>query len=122
MTDAAALHGAILTLDSHIDIPWPSSPDPFGPTGRHVDLPKMKAGGLDVGCFVAFVPQGPRTPAALAEAHDRAMAMLETIRGMQGARLGLTARGHRERARHGRGSGQPGPLPCRRRHLHHHQP
>jgi membrane dipeptidase len=92
MTDAAALHGAILTLDSHIDIPWPSSPDPFGPTGRHVDLPKMKAGGLDVGCFVAFVPQGPRTPAALAEAHDRAMAMLETIRGMQGARLGLTAR------------------------------
>jgi membrane dipeptidase len=92
MTDAAALHNAILTLDSHIDIPWPSSPDPFGPTGRHVDLPKMKAGGLDVGCFVAFVPQGPRTPAALAEAHDRAMAMLETIRGMQGARLGLTAR------------------------------
>jgi membrane dipeptidase len=90
--DAAALHQAILTLDSHIDIPWPHSPDPFGPTGRHVDLPKMQAGGLDAGCFVAFVPQGPRTPAACAEAAGRALAMLETIRGMQDTRLGITAR------------------------------
>ncbi len=92
MTDPAALHGAILTLDSHIDIPWPSSPDPFGPTGRHVDLPKMKAGGLDAGCFVAFVPQGPRTPAATADAQARALAMLATIRGMGDSRLGITAR------------------------------
>ncbi len=92
MIDAAALHRAILTLDSHIDIPWPSSPDPFGPTARHVDLPKMKAGGLDAGCFVAFVPQGPRTPSGTAEAGQRAMAMLETIRGMGATRLGITAR------------------------------
>ena len=92
MTDAAALHGAILTLDSHIDIPWPTSPDPFGPTSRHVDLPKMKAGGLDAGCFVAFVPQGARTPANAAEAQGRALAMLDTIRGMDATRLGLTAR------------------------------
>jgi membrane dipeptidase len=92
MTDAAALHRAILTLDSHIDIPWPHSPDPFGPTARHVDLPKMAAGGLDAGCFAAFVPQGPRTPADCAEALARALAMLDTIRGIQASRFGLTAR------------------------------
>lgn len=92
MTDAAALHRAILTLDSHIDIPWPHSPDPFGPTQRHVDLPKMKAGGLDAGCFVAFVPQSARTPAQGDEAWARAVAMLETIRGMQATRNGITAR------------------------------
>jgi membrane dipeptidase len=92
MIDAAALHRATLTLDSHIDIPWPHSPDPFGPTMRHVDMPKMAAGGLDVGCFAAFVPQGPRTPADCADATARAFAMLTTIRGMGTSRLGLTAR------------------------------
>ncbi len=92
MTDSAALHRAILTLDSHIDIPWPHAQDPFGPTQRHVDLPKMQAGGLDAGCFVAFVPQSARTPAQTDEAWARAVAMLETIRGMGATRLGLTAR------------------------------
>jgi membrane dipeptidase len=92
MTDVAALHGAILTLDSHIDIPWPHAADPFGPTDRHVDLPKMRAGGLDAGCFVAFVPQSARTAAQGDEAWARAVAMLETIRGMGTSRLGMTAR------------------------------
>jgi membrane dipeptidase len=91
MIDQAALHRDILTLDSHIDIPWPTSPDPFRPTDRHVDLPKMKQGGLDAGCFVAFVPQGPRTPAGCAEASDRALAMLDTIRAMGTTRFGITA-------------------------------
>jgi membrane dipeptidase len=92
MIDAAALHRATLTLDSHIDIPWPTSPDPFTPTDRHVDLPKMKAGSLDAGCFVAFVPQGPRTPAGCAEATSRALAMLATINAMGATRHGITAR------------------------------
>jgi membrane dipeptidase len=92
MIDAAALHRATLTLDSHIDIPWPTSPDPFGPTDRHVDLPKMRAGGLWAGCFVAFVPQGPRTQAHCAEATARAFAMLQTIRAMGTTRHGITAK------------------------------
>jgi membrane dipeptidase len=91
MTDTAALHRDLLTLDSHIDIPWPSSPDPFGPTERHVDLPKMRAGGLDAGCFVAFIPQGPRTPQGGHEAAERAFAMLDTIRAMGTTRNGITA-------------------------------
>jgi membrane dipeptidase len=92
MTDAAALHRATLTLDSHIDIPWPGGADPFTDTDRHVDLPKMRAGGLDVGCFVAFVPQGPRGPAEDIAARDRALAMLETINTMNATRNGISAR------------------------------
>ena len=92
MTDAAALHAAILTLDSHIDIPWPNGADPFGETERHVDLPKMRAGGLDAGCFVAFVPQSPRNDEDTSHATDRALAMLETINAMGTTRHGITAR------------------------------
>jgi membrane dipeptidase len=92
MQDAAALHSATLTLDSHIDIPWPNGADPFTETTRHVDLPKMRAGGLDAGCFVAFVPQGPRTPGDARMATDRALAMLHTINDMGATRNGITAR------------------------------
>jgi membrane dipeptidase len=92
MTDAAALHAATLTLDSHIDIPWPNGADPFSETERHVDLPKMRAGGLDAGCFVAFVPQGPRSAEDTRQATDRALAMLATINAMGTTRNGITAR------------------------------
>jgi membrane dipeptidase len=92
MTDAAALHSATLTLDSHIDIPWPNGADPFTETGRHVDLPKMRAGSLDAGCFVAFVPQGPRTAEDARAAKRRALAMLETINAMGTTKRGITAR------------------------------
>ncbi len=89
---AAALHRATLTLDSHIDIPWPAGADPFGDTDRHVDLPKMRAGGLDAGCFVAFVPQTRTDPSFCAEATARALAMLEAIRGMARQERGIEAR------------------------------
>jgi membrane dipeptidase len=92
MIDVAALHRATLTLDSHIDIPWPNPANPFANTDRHVDLPKMRAGGLDAGCFVAFVPQGPRTEAYGQEAGARALAMLETIRAMGRVEAGIEAR------------------------------
>jgi membrane dipeptidase len=92
MQDAAALHRATLTLDSHIDIPWPNGADPFTETTRHVDLPKMQEGGLDAGCFVAFVPQGPRTPDDVQLATDRALAMLDTINAMGTSRNGIIAR------------------------------
>jgi membrane dipeptidase len=92
MTDFAALHRATLTLDSHIDIPWPNPPNPFANTDRHVDLPKMRAGGLDAGCFVAFVPQGARTVEAGREAGARALAMLESIRAMGRSEAGIVAR------------------------------
>ncbi len=92
MTDALALHSSLLTLDSHIDIPWPSGPDPHTETNRRVDLPKMRRGHLTVGCFAAYVPQGPRTPVGRAAAKDRALAMLAAINGMAREEPGAVVR------------------------------
>jgi membrane dipeptidase len=80
--DAAVLHRDLLTLDSHIDVPWPDTPDPNRDGPRHVDLPKMRRGGLWAGCFVAYVPQGPRDEAAHEAAFARANGMLDTIEAM----------------------------------------
>ncbi len=78
----AELHAGLLTLDTHIDIPWPAPPDPHGATTRCVDIPKMREGGLWAGCFVAYIPQGPRTEAGHAAAIARTVAMLEHINAM----------------------------------------
>ena len=71
MTD---LHRSLLTLDSHIDIPWPNGPAFRDDTARRVDLAKMQRGHMAAGCFAAYVPQGPRTEAANQAAFARATA------------------------------------------------
>ncbi len=93
MTDPLALHRALLTIDTHIDIPWPNGPAFRDETTRRVDLPKMRRGGVGAGCFAAYVPQGPRTPEGHEAAYVRAVAMLEAIRVMGGdaARLCVSA-------------------------------
>lgn len=91
-TDAFALHRSLLTLDSHIDIPWPTGPGPFEDGRRCVDLPKMQRGGLWVGCFVAYVPQAARTPETENAAFERALAMLQSINAMGRTEAGITAR------------------------------
>ncbi len=90
--DAATLHQALVTLDTHIDIPWPPGPDAFTDGPRKVDLPKMVRGGLTAGCFVAYVPQASRTPANEDAAFARAIAMLDHIAGMARTEAGITAR------------------------------
>jgi membrane dipeptidase len=80
--DVLAVHQALLTVDTHIDIPWPTGPDPFQDGARCVDMPKMRRGGLTAGCFVAYVPQTQRGPAAEDAAFARACAMLQAITGM----------------------------------------
>lgn len=80
MTDAAAIHAATLTLDTHIDIRWPDPPDATRETERRVDFPKMTRGGLHAAVFIAYTPQGPRDPQGLAAAAERAEAMLRHIR------------------------------------------
>jgi membrane dipeptidase len=80
--EALSIHRAILTLDTHIDIPWPTGPDPFEDGPRRVDLPKMLRGGLSAGCFVAYLPQAARTPATEDAAFGRALAMLDQINRM----------------------------------------
>jgi membrane dipeptidase len=95
MTDPADLHRSILTLDSHIDIPWPAGADddPFTDTrSRRVDFPKMLRGGVRVGCFAAYVPQGRRDAEGYAAARDRALAMLDAIAAMGRSRAGIETR------------------------------
>ncbi len=90
--DTLSLHLSLLTLDTHIDIPWPTGPDAFEDSRRCVDLPKMRRGGLGAGCFVAYVPQAARTPAAEQMAFERAVAMLGAINAMGRSQDGITAR------------------------------
>lgn len=78
--DARAIHAATLTLDTHIDIKWPETPDWLAETEQRVDLPKMRRGGLRAAVFIAYVPQGPRDAAGHAAAAARAEAMLRHIR------------------------------------------
>ena len=92
LIDAAALHARLLTLDSHIDIPWPNPPDPFAPSARRVDIGKMQRGGVKAGCFAAYVPQGPCTPDGWDDARTRALAMLDAIGAMGRTANGMTAR------------------------------
>jgi membrane dipeptidase len=89
MNDPIALHRSLLTLDSHIDIPWPDGPAFAAESVRRVDLPKMQRGHLAAGCFAAYVPQGRRTYEGHQAARDRAITMLHAIAGMAtgGARL-----------------------------------
>jgi membrane dipeptidase len=90
MTDPIALHASLLTLDSHIDIPWPTGPAFTAETQRRVDLPKLRRGHIAAAFFAAYVPQTRRSPESHEAAYTRAVAMLEAIRAMgaaDGARL-----------------------------------
>ncbi|NHO32453.1 dipeptidase [Acetobacter fallax] len=92
--EVLALHQSLLTLDSHIDIPWPDRDDAFLDTPRrHVDFPKMKRGHLAAGCFVAYIPQGVVDAEGHRAAQTQTIEMLQAINThMQGTRDGLTAR------------------------------
>ncbi len=78
--EAAAVHAETLTLDTHVDIPFPEVVDPRGETARQVDFARMRAGGLRAVVFAAYTAQGPRTPEGHAAAGARAEAMLRHIR------------------------------------------
>ncbi|MEQ9121880.1 MAG: hypothetical protein RIM80_04865 [Alphaproteobacteria bacterium] len=61
--EALALHDRLLTIDTHIDTGpgyMTAALDPGVLTRGQVDLPKMRAGGLDAGFFIVYVGQGPR--------------------------------------------------------------
>lgn len=75
-----SIHDTTLVLDSHIDIRWPEPPDWTGDTNKLVDLPKMRAGGMNAAIFIAYVGQGTRDVTGHAAAAARAEAMLRHIR------------------------------------------
>ncbi len=77
MTDP--IHHKTLVLDTHVDFPWPNTPDPAGPSSRQVDFPKMAAGGMGAVVLIAYVPQGKRDAEGRAAARARADGMLARI-------------------------------------------
>ena len=84
---AAAIHERVLTLDTHIDVPLnfaTRAVDPGVAGDFQVDLPKMRAGGLDAGFFVVSVGQTARTPENEAQARADAMTKFEAIHRMAG--------------------------------------
>jgi membrane dipeptidase len=94
---AQEVHARTLTLDTHVDIPWPAPSDPTTETNRCVDLPKMLRGGMRGTVFIAFAPQGPRTPEHHAESAARVEAMLRALRarwagGAEGPKRRLATR------------------------------
>lgn len=92
MTDAEALHRDLLTLDSHVDFPWPDPAPPWQETGRCVDFPRMRAGGIAAVVLAAYIPQGPRTAEAQAEAAARAEGMLRAVHAFAAGANGIPAR------------------------------
>jgi membrane dipeptidase len=80
------LHERILTLDSHVDIPFEFATDSIDPGVRgpyRVDLPKMVEGGLDCAFWIVYVRQtSVRDEAAHQEAHDQAMVKFNAIHRM----------------------------------------
>lgn len=74
-----AIHQTTLVLDTHVDFPWPETPDPALPSARCVDFPKMAAGGMGAVVLIAYVGQGARNAAGHAAARARADGMLARI-------------------------------------------
>ena len=73
---ARAIHDRVITMDTHDDIPLNFGSNDYNACNalnRQVDVPKMKAGGLDVAFFIVYVGQGERSAAGNARAHDQAM-------------------------------------------------
>ncbi len=101
----AALHERILTLDTHLDTPvhfnrpgWSiADAHAFDTDLSHVDLPRMREGGLDGGWWVVYTPQEGELDAsghatALAFARHRLDAIHRVVRENSGAmEIALTA-------------------------------
>jgi membrane dipeptidase len=82
---ARAIHDRVLTIDTHDDIPFNfATPevDPGVRGARQVDIPKMVEGGLDVGFFIVYVGQGPRTPEGNERAKEQALTKFRAIHRM----------------------------------------
>lgn len=80
---AQDIHGRVLTLDTHVDIPFEFASDSVDPGVRgafRVDLPKMAEGGLDGVFWIVYVRQTKaRDDSAYAAAKAAAMIKFEAI-------------------------------------------
>ena len=82
---ATEIQDSILTLDSHIDIPFDFATETDDPASRptaQVDLESMRKGGLKAGFFIVYVGQGARDEAGYAKAREDAQTKFDAIRRM----------------------------------------
>lgn len=86
MTEAAALHERLFTIDTHIDTPTASlmragwdfgAAHDHAADGTQCDLPRMKAGGIDALVFAVYSTQAARTPEGFAAVHAQAIRVFE---------------------------------------------
>ncbi|MGA0274284.1 MAG: dipeptidase [Flavobacteriaceae bacterium] len=79
---AKQIHKRILTLDTHDDINVKNFTDTLNysmDTDTQVNLPKMRAGGLDVAWFIVYTGQGELTKEGYKKAADNAQAKFDAI-------------------------------------------
>ena len=83
MEEARRIHEAVLTLCTHIDIPFNYMTDEVDPGNVNedfqVDYPRMQEGGLDAGFFIVYYGQTERTPEGYEAAKQGAMTKFEAI-------------------------------------------
>ena len=81
---ARAIHEAVLTIDTHADIPYDFATPTVDPldADRQVSLRKMTEGGLDAAFFIVYKRQGARTPEGYRAARDSALIKFEAIHRM----------------------------------------
>ena len=62
--DVPRVHETVLTLDTHVDIPFNFATDEVRPLDGdlQVNLQTMRSGGLDAAFFIVYVGQTERTP------------------------------------------------------------
>ena len=79
---AKAIHERVITLDTHCDINVKNFTDSINYTqnlSSQVNLPKMKAGGLDVAWFIVYTGQDTLTDEGYKNAYENAMSKFNAI-------------------------------------------
>lgn len=79
---AKRIHEKVITIDTHVDINVKNFTDSINYTQEldtQVDIPKMKAGGMDVAWFIVYTGQGELTEKGYAKAKANAMAKFDAI-------------------------------------------
>ena len=97
VSHARAIHGRVITLDTHVDIDprnFVAGPRDYAHTlDTQVNLPKMEKGGLDAAFFIVYVGQGPQTTEGYDKAYAQAIAKFDAIHRLTEviapARIGL---------------------------------
>jgi len=79
---AKEIHDRVITLDTHCDINVNNFTDSINYTQNldsQVNLPKMKAGGLDVAWFIVYTGQDTLTDEGYQKAYDNAISKFDAI-------------------------------------------